>query len=78
MLYKPITKMLQMLPALAVVSLLTACETPTLIGATDPVKTDICEKVFGPVTYSSRDTPETQLEARRNNAAYDSYCKGVK
>ncbi|WP_175540603.1 hypothetical protein [Phyllobacterium sp. OV277] len=47
----------------------------TLIGATDPVKKDVCGKVFSPVTYSGRDTPETQLQARRNNAAYDSYCK---
>jgi hypothetical protein len=63
---------------LVAASMLTACGTMTLIGATDPVKRDVCSKVFGPVTYSSRDTPETQLQARRNNAAYDSYCKGKK
>jgi len=31
--------------------------------------------IWGAVTYSSRDTPETRLEARANNAARDAYCK---
>ena len=31
-----------------------------------------------PVTYSSRDTPETQLQARANNSAHDAYCRDVR
>ena len=31
--------------------------------------------VWKPVTYSSRDTDQTQLEARANNAARKAYCK---
>ena len=51
--------------------LLTACQTTS----TDATKLALCT-VFGPITYSSRDTPETTLQIRQHNAAYDSYCKG--
>lgn len=34
---------------------------------------DVCS-VWVPRTYSSRDTEETQLEVRANNAARNAYC----
>ena len=34
---------------------------------------DVC-RAWKPVTYSSRDTEQTQNEARANNAARDAYC----
>lgn len=73
---RTITTMLLPLLMLAAVLMLTACGTTTLISATDPARRDLCERAWKPVTYSSQDTPETQLQARQNNAAYDSYCKG--
>ena len=75
---KTTSKMLLTLPTLAIVLMLTGCGTTTLISATDPARRDLCERAWKPVTYSSRDTQETQLQARQNNAAYDSYCKGRK
>lgn len=44
--------------------------TPT--GAIDPV-TVACE-AFRPVTYSSRDTEQTQLEVRQHNAVFTELC----
>lgn len=38
------------------------------------VTTGVCS-VWKAVTYSSRDTEQTQLEARANNAARDAYCR---
>jgi starvation-inducible outer membrane lipoprotein len=72
-----------MLPlVLAMTLLLAACsQTPkTLTGATDDaallaaVTRQLCAKAWRPVTYSSRDTEQTQREARANNAARDEYC----
>lgn len=63
---------------LATTWLLTGCSptTTTLTAATDErVASGVCA-VWLPVTYSSRDTDQTQLEARANNAARDAYCGG--
>ena len=78
MLSRTITMMLALLLMLAAGSTLTGCGTTTLISATDPARRDLCERAWKPVTYSNRDTQETQLQARQNNAAYDSYCEGRK
>lgn len=53
------------------ITLLTSCT--TLTGGTRYVDTS-CE-VFSPITYSSRDTVETRLQARQHNAKWDSLCK---
>lgn len=39
----------------------------------EKIAEDTCS-VWKAVTYSSRDTPETQLEVRANNAARKAYC----
>lgn len=57
-----------MLLMLAIASL-TGCQTATLTGGTRAV----CA-VFPPITYSSRDTPETVVQVRKHNAGRDSYC----
>jgi hypothetical protein len=31
--------------------------------------------IFPPITYSSRDTPETIIQVRRHNAGFESYCR---
>lgn len=36
---------------------------------------DLCDHVWRPVTYSSRDTEQTQIEARAANAARAAYCQ---
>lgn len=36
---------------------------------------DICSQAWLPVTYSSRDTSETQLEVRASNAARAEICE---
>lgn len=56
-------------PALATLSVLTACQTTS----TDGTKA-VCA-IFPPITYSSRDTPETIMQVRRHNAGYESYCR---
>lgn len=52
----------------------------TRTGETDElwraVARQVCESAWRPVTYSSRDTEQTQLEARANNAARAKYCNG--
>jgi uncharacterized lipoprotein YajG len=37
------------------------------------IAADVC-RAWQPTTYSSRDTAETQLGNRANNAARDAYC----
>lgn len=37
---------------------------------------DTCKRAWLVTTYSSRDTSETQLGNRANNARRDAYCKG--
>lgn len=56
------------LPMLGLLSALTACST-TRTGETKAV----CA-IFPPITYSSRDTPETIIQVRQHNAGRDSYC----
>lgn len=66
---------------LAMTLLLVGCQSiqTTLTGETEVAKaersiaSDVC-RAWKPVTYSSRDTPDTQLEARSNNAARTAYC----
>ena len=63
---------------LGMIFCLAGCQTiqPTRTAATDQrIAADVC-KAWTPVTYSRRDTPETQTEARANNAARAAYCKG--
>lgn len=55
---------------LATALILTGCQSTTRTGATDAV----CS-IFPPITWSSRDTPETIEQVRRHNAGRDSYCK---
>lgn len=45
--------------------------TPT--GAIDPYI--VACQAFRPVTYSSRDTEQTQLEVRKHNAVYVELCQ---
>lgn len=63
--------------------LLAACQSiqSTLTGGTDTaekavasIAADVC-RAWRPVTYSSRDTEQTQTEARANNAAQERYCQ---
>lgn len=60
----------------ALLTLVTACS-PTLTTRTAEtdraVAAGVCS-VWLPVTYSSRDTDQTQDEVRANNAARDAYC----
>jgi hypothetical protein len=47
---------------------------PTNTAATEKsIAADTC-RAWRPVTYSSRDTEQTKLQARANNAARDAYC----
>lgn len=41
-------------------------------GTSAAVVTDVC-RAWRPVTYSSRDTAQTQTEARANNAAREAF-----
>ena len=47
----------------------------TRIAATDKRAAVAVCSAWLPTTYSSRDTPETQLGVRANNAARAAYCK---
>ncbi len=51
--------------------LLTACKTTSISG----IDKSVCS-IFPPITYSKTDTPETRLNVRKHNAAFDSYCRG--
>jgi hypothetical protein len=64
-----------LLPLLAMLFVTGCLSTPkTRIGETEAaIVADVC-RVWLPVTYSSRDTAETVLEARANNAARSAYC----
>ncbi len=75
--YKPTVLTLPLL--LVTTFFLTACSptTTTLTAETDAsITRNVCSKAWRPVTYSSKDTEQTQREARANNAARDAYCKG--
>lgn len=67
-------------PALLATSLtIPACQTLTdgterrAAEADARIAAGVCE-VWLPVTWSSRDTSETQAEVRANNRARDAYC----
>lgn len=56
----------------ALCALATACQTTRSTG----IDKGVCA-IWGGITYSaSRDTPETVLEVRRNNARRQAYCEG--
>lgn len=75
------------LPLLGMMFFLAGCSPTTttltaatnLIGNSQAMQTDTrlaadaC-RAWKPVTYSSRDTGQTQLEARASNAAREAYC----
>lgn len=68
----------RMLLTLGMTSCLAACSPTlgTLTGATEADRATaagVC-RVWTPVTYSSQDTEQTQLEVRANNAARKAYC----
>jgi len=67
------SRTLSVLPKLALVSVLllaTGCQTHTTATTGSLVCT-----VWLPITYSSgKDTPETALQVRQNNAKRDAYC----
>lgn len=44
-------------------------------SAVEKLVHDTCERAWLPTPWSSRDTPETQLANRANNAARKSYCR---
>lgn len=45
--------------------------------ANDANRADLCKRGWLPQTYSSRDTEQTQAEARANNAARAAFCEAV-
>ena len=57
---------------------LTACQLLTQGAATDlPPEVDpvaVACQAFKPITYSSRDTPETAVQIVGHNAAFDALC----
>lgn len=59
--------------ALTAIPILAGCQ--TLTGATNLRVVDTSCQAFRPITYSSRDTAETQREVRGHNAAWDALCK---
>jgi hypothetical protein len=61
---------------LGMMCLLAGCQSilPTNTAATErAVAANTC-RAWKPISYSSRDTDQTRLEARANNAARDAYC----
>lgn len=59
------------LTTLAIVSIPAGCRTTTPTVAIDA---GACS-LFPPITWSSRDTPETIIQIRRHNAGRDAYCE---
>lgn len=55
--------------------LLTGCMS-TKMATIDPPPpaTSICDTVFKPIAWSTKDTDETILDVKAHNAAYKSYC----
>lgn len=67
---------LKLLKMLAMMFCLAGCSltTTTRTKETDArITAGVCT-VWKPITYSSKDTPQTQLEVRGNNAAQKAYC----
>lgn len=75
---KPLTASASIaLSMLATVFLTAACSPTTqtrIAGTEGQLAADVC-RAWLPVTYSSRDTDQTQIEARANNAARAAYCR---
>ena len=75
--WKSVTASASTLPSLlAMMCLLAGCQSSrsTNIAATEKsIAADTC-KALKPVTYSSRDTEQTKLNVRANNASRDAYC----
>lgn len=73
----PIASASTALSLLATTFFLAGCS-PTLTtrtAATEAaIAADVC-RAWQPVTYSSRDTEQTQLEVRATNAARAAYCR---
>jgi len=70
-------------PLLVMTFLLAGCQSiPTIpTGAIETeaaMVADLCEHAWRPVTWSSRDTEQTQTEARAANAARATYCGEAK
>lgn len=62
---------------LAMTSCLAGCQLipPTRTAATETaIVSQVC-RAWVPITYSSKDTAQTVLEVRANNAAREAYCK---
>lgn len=59
------------LPALL---LLAACATQALPPTSISAQTEVACEAFSPIRYSTRDTLETQEQARGHNAAWDALC----
>lgn len=67
------------LPSLFLIVSLTACASTMDFDATDSVKAATNAKrvacdVFGPITWSSKDTDATIRAAKSHNAAYSALC----
>ncbi len=74
--FKPFTRnALTLLPLLAMLPLTAACQTTaTRINAIESrIAADVCS-AWQPVTWSSRDTEQTQREVKASNLARDVYC----
>lgn len=60
---------------------LAACGTLTNTAATDlPPEVDpvaVACQAFKPITWSSRDTPETAVQIVAHNAAYEAVCQPI-
>jgi hypothetical protein len=65
-----------MLFVLAVMFWLAGCSstlTTRTVETETAIVADVC-RAWLPITYSSRDTDQTQLEVRAGNAAREAYC----
>jgi hypothetical protein len=65
--------------ALALIFSTVACQpikTIPIVEIDMRVTAGVCE-AWQPVTYSSRDTEQTQIEVRAGNAAREAYCRGI-
>ena len=61
------------LSALALIPILTSCQTMD-IGAIDARSIAVICETWRPVSWSSRDTPETIREVKAGNAARKAFC----
>ena len=66
----------RMLPPVACALILTCCAT-TDTGAIDAAALERICPAWPYVTWSARDTPETVIDAKVNNAAKGAFCEGL-